>query len=62
MIGSFAVIATDGVKSAGKFVIPDVGQIRTRQKPATKVGKKMMLGKEVVVKAKPAKTVVKAFP
>jgi len=28
----------------------------------SKAGKKMMFGKEVTVKAKPAKTVVKAFP
>jgi len=50
------------VKSAGKFVIPGVCQIKTREKPATKAGKKMIFGKEVVVKAKPAKTVVKAYP
>jgi len=36
--------------------------IKTRKKPATKATKKMMFGKETVVKAKPAKTVVKAFP
>ena len=35
--------------------------IKARAKPATKAGKRMMLGKEVVMKAKPAKTVVKAF-
>eukprot|EP00973_Karenia_brevis_P060269 8385853-Karenia_brevis.AAC.1 len=34
----------------------------TCQMPAAKAGKKMSFGKEVVVKAKPAKTVVKAFP
>ena len=62
MIDSLAAIATDGVKSAGKFIIPGVCQIKTRQKPATKAGKKMIFGKEVMVKAKPAKTVVKAFP
>merc|ERR1712100_250957 len=62
MISSLAVIATTGVKSAGKFVIPGVCQIKTRQKPATKAGKKMIFGKEVMVKARPAKTVVKAFP
>jgi len=50
------------VKSAGRFVIPGICQSNTRQKPATKAGKKMIFGKEVVVKAKPAKTVVKAFP
>ena len=62
MIGSFAVIATKGVKSAGKFIIPGVCQIKTRQKPATKAGKRVIFGKEVVVKAKPAKTIVKAYP
>ena len=62
MINSFAVIATKGVKSVGKFVIPGVCQIKTRQKPATKAGKKMIFGKEVMVKAKPAKTLVKAYP
>ena len=36
--------------------------IKTRQKPATKAGKKLMFGKEVMVKAQPAKTVVKASP
>ena len=35
--------------------------IKTRAKPATKAGKRMMLGKEAVVKAKPANTVVKVF-
>ena len=61
MINSFAAIATKEVKSAGKFVIPGVCQIKTRQKPATKAGKKIIFGKECVVKAKPAKTVVKAY-
>jgi hypothetical protein len=36
--------------------------LKTRVKPATKAGKREMFGKTVVVKAKPAKTVVKAFP
>merc|ERR1711985_130891 len=61
-INSFATIATGEVKKAGKFVIPGVCQIKTRLKPATKAGKKMIFGKEVVVKAKPAKTIVKAYP
>ena len=58
---SLAAIATKEVKSAGKFIIPGVCQIKTRQKPATKAGKRMIFGKEVVVKAKPAKTIVKAY-
>merc|ERR1719158_1650053 len=50
------------VKSAGKFVVPGLVMIKTKKKPATKAGKKIMFGKEVTVSAKPAKTVVKAFP
>merc|ERR1712039_148081 len=62
LIDSLAVIATKEVKSAGKFVIPGVCMIKTRVKPARKAGKRMAFGKEVMVKAQPAKTVVKAFP
>merc|ERR1711979_166230 len=62
LIDSLAVIATKEVKSAGKFVIPGVCMIKTRVKPARKAGKLMAFGKEVMVKAQPAKTVVKAFP
>merc|ERR1712129_403111 len=50
------------VKSTGKFKIPGVCIIKTRHKPATKAGKRMMFGAEVKVKAKPAKTIVKASP
>merc|ERR1711920_186528 len=62
VLGALAEIASKEVKSAGKFVIPGVCMVKTRQKPATKAGKKVLFGKEVHVKAKPAKTVVKAFP
>merc|ERR1712228_870355 len=62
IIDSLAAIATKEVKSAGKFVIPGVCMIKTRVKPARKAGKRMAFGKEVHVKAQPAKTVVKAFP
>merc|ERR1712232_15095 len=54
-------VATKEVKSTGKFTIPGVCMIKTRHKPATKAGKRMAFGKEVKVKAKPARTVVKAF-
>merc|ERR1712196_551151 len=57
-----ATVAAKEVKSAGKFVIPGVCMVKTKKKAATKAGKKIMFGKEVTVKAKPAKTVVKAFP
>merc|ERR1712107_820080 len=56
MMNSIAALATTEVKKSGKFVIPGVCQIKTRTKPATKAGKKMIFGKEVHVKAKPAKT------
>ena len=36
--------------------------IKTRLKPATKAGKREVFGKVVMVKARPARTVVKAFP
>ena len=35
--------------------------VKSRHKPATKKCKRMAFGKEVTVKAKPARTVVKAF-
>merc|ERR1712039_329389 len=62
ILDNIAAIGTAEVKKAGKFVVPGLVMIKTKKKPATKAGKKMMFGKEVVVKAKPAKTVVKAFP
>merc|ERR1711963_802534 len=62
VINGLAGVAAKQVKSAGKFVIPGVCMIKTRLKPATKAGKREMFGKIVAVKAKPAKTVVKAFP
>merc|ERR1712174_114916 len=57
-----AAVATKQVKSAGKVTIPGLCMIKTRVKPATKAGKREIFGKMVVVKAKPAKTVVKSFP
>merc|ERR1712178_612480 len=54
-------LAAKEVKSTGKFTIPGICMIKTRHKPATKAGKRMAFGKEVKVKAKPARTVVKAF-
>merc|ERR1712207_138552 len=61
MLESFASIATAEVKKNAKFVIPGVAALKTRKKPATKAGKRKIFGKVVMVKAKPAKTVVKAF-
>merc|ERR1712196_169385 len=61
IVDSLAAIATKEVKSSGKFVLPGLVMIKTRQKPARKAGVRMAFGKEVRVKAAPAKTVVKAF-
>merc|ERR1719440_901952 len=62
LLNSLVDIATKEVKKSGKFILPGLCRIITRVKPATKAGKRTMFGKEVKVKAKPAKTVVKAFP
>ena len=62
ILNSLTEIGTEEVKKSGKFILPGLCMIKTRQKPATKAGKKLMFGKEVMVKARPAKTVVKAFP
>merc|ERR1712217_267711 len=62
VMSSLVDIATKEVKKTGVFTIPGLCRIKTRTKPATKAGTKTMFGKEVKVKAKPAKTVAKAFP
>merc|ERR1712203_475760 len=62
VITSLADVVSKEVKKTGKVVLPGICMLKTRVKPATKAGKREMFGKVVVVKAKPAKTVVKAFP
>merc|ERR1712232_447467 len=62
IMDSLAALATAEVKKTGKFVIPGLCQIKTRHKPATKAGTRMAFGQEMTVKAKPARTIVKAFP
>merc|ERR1712050_253357 len=62
ILDNIAAIGTAEVKKAGKFVVPGLVMIKTKKKKATKAGKRMMFGQEVIVEAKPAKTVVKAFP
>merc|ERR1739847_245417 len=61
IVNSLAGIAAEQVKSAGKFVLPGICMVKTRLKPATKAGKREVFGKVMMVKAKPARTVVKAF-
>ena len=62
VINSLAEIATAEVKKAGIFTVPGLCRIKTRMKPATKAGKREIFGKMTIVKAKPAKKIVKAFP
>merc|ERR1712096_598021 len=62
LLDSLAALATTEVKKTGIFTIPGLCRIKTRVKPATKAGVRMMFGQEMKVKARPAKTVVKAFP
>merc|ERR1711879_336279 len=62
VLNSLAEIVGKEVKKTGKVILPGIAMIKTRVRPATKAGKRMMFGQEVVVKAKPATTVVKAFP
>merc|ERR1711900_68161 len=62
LLESLATLATAEVKKAGIFTIPGLCRIKTRLKPATKAGVRNVFGLEMKVKAKPARTVVKAFP
>merc|ERR1711862_834173 len=62
IIELIAEIATKEVVKSGIFTLPGLCRIKTRMKPATKAGKREVFGKLVMVKAKPAKKIVKAFP
>merc|ERR1711975_42627 len=62
VINSIVAIATQEVKKTGVFTVPGLCRLKTRTKPATKAGVRIMFGKETKVKAKPAKTIVKAYP
>ena len=50
------------MKSTGGFTIPGLCKIKTRVKPATKARKREVFGKVMMVKAKPTRKIVKAFP
>merc|ERR1712066_359492 len=62
VIDSLAEIATKEVGKTGLFSIPGLCRLKIRNKPATKAGKREVFGKVVMVKAKPARKIVKAFP
>jgi len=62
VMNSLAELASKEVAKTGVFALPGLFRLKTRTKPATKAGKREVFGKVVMVKAKPARKVVKAFP
>merc|ERR1712187_500274 len=62
VINSLAELATKEVSKTGVFYLPGLCRLKTRTKSATKAGKREIFGKMCVVKAKPARKIVKAFP
>merc|ERR1719211_696011 len=60
LMAALAEVGADGLKG-GKFVLPGLCMIKLRKKPATKACKREVFGEMRVIKAKPARTVVKAF-
>merc|ERR1711972_1195653 len=62
LINTLASLGQQEMKKTGLFTIPGLTRMKVRTKPATKAGKREMFGKVVIVKAKPAKQIVKAFP
>merc|ERR1719390_626750 len=61
ILESLAATAAKEVKKTGVFTIPGLCRIKTRVKPATKACTKEIFGEMRKVKAKPARTVVKAY-
>merc|ERR1712203_778847 len=62
LLNTLASVAQKETKKTGVFTIPGICRLKTRTKPATKAGKREIFGKVVMVKAKPAKKIVKAYP
>merc|ERR1719377_372144 len=61
VLASLAAIGAQEVKKTGVFAVPGLCRIKTRRKPATKACTREIFGEMRKIKAKPAKTVVKAF-
>merc|ERR1711933_270694 len=62
VLNALSEIVAAQVKKTGKLILPGIARVVTRTKPATKAGTRVMFGKTMMVKARPAKTIVKAFP
>merc|ERR1711879_391303 len=61
ILDSLANTGAKELKKAGIFAVPGLVRIKTRRKKATKACTEEIFGEMRKVKAKPAKTVVKAF-
>ena len=62
VLSALADVVAANLKKTGRVIVPGIVRVLTRTKKATKAGKREMFGKVCIVKAKPARTVVKAFP
>merc|ERR1712193_365189 len=61
VMGALEELVPEALKKSGKITIPGLTMIKLRLKPARKAGARMAFGKQIKVKAAPAKKVVKAF-
>ena len=61
ILASLASIGTREVRAGRKFTIPGLVTLKLKTTPATKAGNRLMFGRVVHVKAKPAKKVIKAY-
>ena len=61
VLNALTVLITKEVKSTGKFTLPGVCMVKKRHKTAQKAYKRMAFGKEVMVKARPARSIVKVL-
>ena len=61
VLDALTELAEKETKKTGKFTIPGIVVVKTRRKKATKAGKRMAFGQLIKCKAKPARTIVKAF-
>merc|ERR1711881_724805 len=61
VMASLQELAAKELGKAGKFTIPGITRVVLRQKPARKAGTRMAFGKEIKVKAQPARKVVRCY-
>ena len=61
-LDTLASVAIAEVKKTGVFTVPDWVRLKIHTKPATKAGKRKVFGKVAMVRAKPARKIIKVFP